>query len=58
MSMWLGILVTTVHNLLVMTTAIQREFLGWERPLLETAVEWLFRRGGSAERSPLADASG
>ena len=27
-----------------MTTSIAREFLGWERPLLESAVEWLARK--------------
>lgn len=27
-----------------MTTSITREFLGWERPLLESAVEWLTRK--------------
>ncbi len=43
---------SAVHNLMVMTTAIQREFLGWDQPLLETAAEWLFRRFGLAEHSP------
>lgn len=27
-----------------MTTSIAREFLGWERPLLESAAEWLARK--------------
>ncbi len=38
-----------------MTTSIAREFLGWERPLLESAVEWLARK--SAGRGEL-DLSG
>ena len=32
-----------------MTTSITRVFLGWDRPLLVTAAEWLARRYGSAD---------
>ena len=31
-----------------MTNSITRVFLGWDQPLLVTAVEWLARRYGSA----------
>jgi ATP-dependent helicase/nuclease subunit B len=39
-----------------MTTSIMREFLGWDRPLLESAVEWLARKysaRGELDLSPV-----
>lgn len=36
-----------------MTTSITRVFLGWNRPLLETAVDWLVARYGSTNKLDL-----
>ncbi len=40
-----------------MTTSITRVFLGWDRPLLETAVSWLQERYGSASELDLSRVS-
>jgi len=40
-----------------MTTSITRVFLGWDRPLLETAVSWFQERYGSASELDLSRVS-
>ena len=46
-----------LHNQFDMTTLITRVFLGWDRPLLETAVSWLIARYGSANELDLSSVS-